>query len=119
MRSGLQRREPEGEEGRREDEVGDAREEVSLALSVMSSREYVSQDSINLSTSSLFKDGGDFPSRRCLDEWLVKIRIRFLLLSSSSSSSPSHSLSPSPRLPRARTAQAPSSWLRPPSLFTR
>lgn len=55
------------------------REEVSLALSGMSSRDYVSQDSINLSTSSLFKGGGDFPSRRCLDEWLVKIRIRFLL----------------------------------------
>lgn len=55
------------------------REEVSLALSGMSSRDYVSQDSINLSTSSLFKGGGDFPSRRCLAEWLVKIRIRFLL----------------------------------------
>jgi len=55
------------------------REEVSLALSGMSLRDYVSQDSINLSTSSLFKGGRDFPSRRCLDEWLVKIRIRFLL----------------------------------------
>lgn len=40
----------------------------------------MSQDSINLSTSSLFKGRGDFPSRRCLAEWLVKIRIRFLLL---------------------------------------
>ena len=46
----------------------------------MSSGDYVSQDSINLSTSSLFKGRGDFPSRRCLAEWLVKIRIRFLLL---------------------------------------
>lgn len=55
------------------------RKEVSLALSGMSSRDYVSQDSINLSTSSQFKGGGDFPSRRCLAEWLVKIRIRFLL----------------------------------------
>lgn len=55
-------------------------EEVSLALSGMSSGDYVFQDSINLSTSSLFKGRGDFPSRRCLAEWLVKIRIRFLLL---------------------------------------
>lgn len=62
-----------------EEEEQETREEVSLALSGMSSRDYVSQDSINLSTSSLFKGGGDFPSRRCLDEWLVKIRIRFLL----------------------------------------
>lgn len=71
MRGGSRRGEREEEEK--------TREEVSLALSGMSSRDYVSQDSINLSTSSLFKGGGDFPSRRCLDEWLVKIRIRFLL----------------------------------------
>lgn len=54
--------------------------EVSLALAGMSSGDYVSQDSINLSTSSLFKGRGDLPSRRCLAEWLVKIRICFLLL---------------------------------------
>lgn len=36
-------------------------EEVSLALSGMSSGDYVFQDSINLSTSSLFKGRGDFP----------------------------------------------------------
>jgi len=54
------------------------REEVSLALSGVSSRDCASRDSINLSTSSLFKGEGDFPTRRCLDEWLAKIRIRFL-----------------------------------------
>jgi len=66
-------RPPSGLEGR-----AGGKGEVSLALPGVSSRDCASQDSINLSTSSLFKGEGDFPTRRCLDEWLAKIRIRFL-----------------------------------------
>lgn len=70
------------------------RKEVSLALSGMSSRDYVSQDSINLSTSSLFKGGGDFSlpqvSRRVVGK----------------DSNPLSPLS-SPRSPRVRRAPSP------------
>lgn len=69
------------------------RKEVSLALSGMSSRDYVSQDSIN-STSSLFKGGGDFSlpqvSRRVVGK----------------DSNPLSPLS-SPRSPRVRRAPSP------------
>lgn len=93
-------------------------EEVSLALSGMSSGDYVFQDSINLSTSSLFKGRGDFPSRRCLAEWLVKIRIRFLLLLPSPLLPSLLSLSLSPRLLFSSFPSVPFSTSPVPSRFT-
>lgn len=83
-------------------EVGETREEVSLALSVMSSREYVSQDSINLSTSSLFKDGGDFSlpqvSRRVVGKDSNPLSPPFFSLSFSLTHLFTHSLTHSPRV---------------------